>query len=135
MRKTKTSKQAESYANRAIKTSRAALLDDVCEGMYKEYINNNKRLPYDHVTNLLNELKPTEEWLTWNIINKAFMKYKASMKQRLKEKTQQPSCLSGIVIGGSKLGRISPSMISEISNVSSTYSSKIRCKRKWKQSS
>ena len=124
-RKTKTSKRAESYANRAIKTSRAALLDDVCEGMYKEYINNNNRLPYGHVTNLLNELKPTEEWLTRNIINKSFMKYKAAVKQRLEEKTRQPSRLRGTVIGGSKLGRSSPSMMSEISNVSSTFSSKI----------
>ena len=78
-RKTKTSKRAESYANRAIKASRAALLDDVYKGMYKEYMNNNKRLPYGHVTNLLNELKPIEEWLTRNIIKKAFMKYKASI--------------------------------------------------------
>ena len=78
-RKTKTSKRAESYANRAIKTSRAALLDDVCKGIYKECTNNNKRLPYGHVTNLLNELKPIEEWLTRNIIKKAFMKYKASI--------------------------------------------------------
>ncbi len=61
-RKTKKSKRIESYANRAIKSSRTALLDDVCEGMYKEYLDNNKRLPYGHVTKLLNELKLTEEW-------------------------------------------------------------------------
>ena len=63
-RKTKAFQRVESNANRAIKTSRAALLDNVCKGIYKEYINNYKGLPYGHIANLLNELKPTEEWLT-----------------------------------------------------------------------
>ena len=86
-RKPKTSQGFESYANRAIKRSRAVLLDDVCEGMYKEYLNKNRRLPYGHVTKLLNESKLTEEWLSRNIINKAFMNYKADnmIKKNLKK--------------------------------------------------
>ena len=53
------------------------------------------------------------------------MKYKAAMKERLEEKTGQPSCQHGAIIGGRKLGRISLSMMPEISYVSCTYSLKI----------
>jgi len=92
--------------------------------MYKEFLRNQNRLPYGHISNLLRELKPQEDWLTRNIINKAFMNYKGEMKQKLEERTQQPSNMSGHVVGGSSLGRVSPSMLSELSNVSSALGSK-----------
>ena len=76
VRPTKTSSKAQVYADRALRTSRNALLKDVCEGMYREYIHNNNRLPYGHITQLLKALKPREEWLNRNIINKAFMKFR-----------------------------------------------------------
>ena len=123
-RKTRMSKRAKTYADRAIKTSRNALLCDICEGMYREFLRNKKRLPYGHITNLLRELKPQEDWLTRNIINKAFMSYKREMKQKLEDNTQQPSNMHGQVVGGSSLGRVSPSLLSELSNVSSTLSKK-----------
>ena len=75
MRSTKTSKRVQSYANRAIQTSRKALLKDACDGMYNEYVRNNNKLPYAHVTNLVNELKQREGWITKNIVNKAFIQY------------------------------------------------------------
>ena len=103
-RKTRMSKRAKTYADRAIKTSRNALLCDICEGMYREFLRNKKRLPYGHITNLLRELKPQEDWLTHNIINKVFMSYKGDMKQKLEDKTQQPSNVHGQVVGGSSLG-------------------------------
>ena len=59
-RKTRTSKRVESYANCAIKTSRNALLIDICDGMYKEFVLNNHQLPYGHVMKLVNVLKPKE---------------------------------------------------------------------------
>ena len=122
-RKTRTSKRVKTYANRAIKSSRHALLRDVCEGMYKEFLHNKNRLPYGHVSNLLKELKPQETWLTRNIINKSFMNYREEMKQKLQVKTQQPSDMHSYVVGGSNIGRISPSMLSDLSNVSSSVSS------------
>ena len=48
--------------------------------MYKEFVHNNNRFPYVHVTHLLCELKPKETWVTQNIINKAFIKYRANQK-------------------------------------------------------
>ena len=90
-RKTQTLKRAIVYADRAIKISRNALLRDICEGIYIEFLRDQKRLQYDYITNLLRELKPQEDWLTRIIINKGFMNYKGKMKQKLKDKTQQPS--------------------------------------------
>ena len=113
-RKTRISKRVENYANRAIKTSRNALLSDICEGMYKEFVLNNHRLPYGHVTKLVNELKPKESWISRNIINKAFIKYRANQKK-------MKSC----EVGGSSKGvpdsiEIEPNLstLSDLSNVS-----------------
>ena len=47
------------------------------------------------------------------------------MKKKLEGKTQQPSILQVTIVGGSSLGRTSPSILSELSNVSSTHSSNI----------
>ena len=104
-RKTKISKRVEDYANRVIKISRAALLYAAVEDMYNVYLNTKNRLPYDHISNLLDELKAQEDWVTRSFIKKALMKYKAKMKNKiLEEKTQQPSSLQGTSIGCSTLG-------------------------------
>ena len=63
-RKTRTSKRAQYCADKAIQSSRNALLAAICEDMYKEFVHNNNRLPYGHVTHLLHELKPKETWMT-----------------------------------------------------------------------
>ena len=34
---------------------------DLCKGMYDAYKNNNNRLPYGHLNNLLKEVKPNED--------------------------------------------------------------------------
>ena len=52
-RKTKTSSRVQKYTNRALKSSKDALLADLCERMDEAYIHNGKRLPYGHVTKLL----------------------------------------------------------------------------------
>ena len=80
-RNTRTSKLVENYANYTIKNSRNALLSDVCEGIYKEFVLNNHQLPYGHVTKLVHELKPKEKWISRNAINKAFIKYRADQKR------------------------------------------------------
>ena len=113
-RKTKTSLRVQKYANRAIQSSRNALLEDVCEGMFEAYLNNGQRLPYGHVTNLLSELQTKEKWLSRNIINKAFMKYRHKKKNKVLEKEVNPvpDSISGI---GTNV-----STLSDLSNVSST---------------
>ena len=118
-RKTRTSKRVASYANRAIKTSRNALLTDICEGMYKEFVLNNHRLPYGHVTKLVDQLKPKETWISRNIINKAFIKYRFEQK-----KTKEPCKVEGSTTGSNEFPdsiEIEPNLstLSDLSNVSS----------------
>ena len=104
--KTRNSQRVIRYANRARKISRDALLSDLCKGMYEAYKKNNNRLPYGHLNNLLKEVQPDNEWMTRNMLNKAFIKYRS----------QQPTCDDlPIVVGVKK----SDSLLSELSNVSS----------------
>ena len=121
-RKTKTSLRAQNYANRAIKSSRKALLVDVCEGMHELALSNENRWTYGHVTNLVVELKPKEKWLSRNIMNKAFIKYRCGKKKELEQQKSKnvvpDSILSGI--------DTSISTMSELSNVSSTQGTIIR---------
>ena len=54
-------------------------------------LDNNNRLPYAYITKILNDLgkQPSFKWLTRNIVNKAFLKYKSDLeeeKKRQKEK-------------------------------------------------
>ena len=88
--------EATKYAKRALKNSRKALLLDICEGMIESYKQNNNRLPYGQVENLLKELKIKEPWMTRNIINKAFMKYRKDQDSENKKSdcaaTNNTSC-------------------------------------------
>jgi len=99
-----------------------ALLVDICEGMHEAALSNKNRLPYGHVTNLLVELKPKENWLTRNIINKAFIKYRCDKKkmelEQQKAQNVVPDSISGI--------GMSLSTLSELSNVSSTQETSTR---------
>ena len=115
-RKTRTSKRVENYANRAIKASRNALLVDVCEGMYKEFLRNNHRLPYGHVTKLLHQLKAEESWITKNMINKSFMKYRADQKKK-----KRPCCEDEGIPKSVEIEHNS-ALLSELSNVSNKTS-------------
>ena len=110
-RKTKTSSRVQKYANRALKSSKDALLADLCEGMYEAYIHNGNRLPYGHMTKLLKELKPKEEWLSRNILNKAFMKCRCK-KKKLEDRRDVKPVPDSISAVGTNL-----SALSELSNV------------------
>ena len=114
----KTSSRAQIYADRALKTSRNALLEDICEGMYGEFIRNNIRLPYDHVPQLLKALKPREFWLSRNIINKASIKFRKDIESRNELLVPESVGMTSSIC-------FSSSTIPEISNVSSTKSNKI----------
>ena len=64
--KTKNSKKVVTYANRAWKISRDALLQDLCKGVYKAYKKNSNRQPYGHLNNLLKGVKPDNDWMSQN---------------------------------------------------------------------
>ena len=50
-------------------------------------VDNNNCLPYAYTSKLLVDLKksPSFDWLTWNIVNKAFLKFKSEMIEREKK--------------------------------------------------
>ena len=116
-RKTNNSKKVAKYANQALKVSRNALLVELCRGMYEASKNNGNRLPYGHLAKLLKEVQPGNEWLSRNVLNKAFIKYRS--KQVLTDVAvvdkEPPKTISV---------KASGSLLSNLSNVSSTISSK-----------
>ena len=67
-----------------VKASRKGALDDICRKMHKAMVDNNNRLPYAYISKLLVDLKksPSFDWLTRNIVNKAFLKFKSKMIER-----------------------------------------------------
>ena len=119
-RVTKTSLRIQKFADKATRSSRKALLASLCNDMYKLYTKNGNRLPYGHISVILERLKPTEPWLTRNIINKAFIKYRKHGDVPKVEKAPQQVV---VVAGQSKKNGSSSSMldseISDLSNVSS----------------
>ena len=80
--------------------------------MYEAYIHNGKRLPYGFVTKLLKEVKPKEEWLSRNILNKVFMKSRCE-KKKFEDKRDVKPVPDSISAVGTIL-----SALSELSNVS-----------------
>ena len=119
-RNTRNSKKVARLANRDRKISRDAFLSDLCKGMYNVYVKNNNRLPYRHLEKLLNKVKPDYNWMTRNILNKAFRKYRLAIGQ--KNDSKSPSGHDNVpdMIGMKK----SDSLLLELSNVSSTAKSK-----------
>ena len=75
-RTTKISKQVAAAARGAQKASRKGALADITIGMAEAAAANGDKLPYGYVTKLLHELKPSMNWITRSIINKAFLKHK-----------------------------------------------------------
>ena len=116
VRPTKTSLKAQHYANRAIRSSRNALLSDICEGMYREFVCNENWLPYGHVTPLMKAIKPREPWLSCNVINKAFIKFRKDIACK-----NELLVLESVGVRSTSHDHCA-SNISDISNVSSTKS-------------
>ena len=62
---------------------------------------NNNRLPYAYITKLLNDLRnsPSFEWLTRNIVNKAFIKYKSQLESEKTKKSSERQRPTGTIVG------------------------------------
>ena len=71
-RQTPTSKRAAPATKRLVKASQNAALDSICASMAEAAHENKGKVPYGYVTDVVKEW----HWLTRNIINKAYMKYR-----------------------------------------------------------
>ena len=91
-------------------------------GIKKEFVRNKHKLPYVHVTNFVNELRQREDWVSKNIVNKAIIKYRKERAIReLRESLVTPPSVPNTISATST--HQSPSILSDLSNVSSTNSS------------
>ena len=89
--------------------------------MYDAYVQNDGRLPYRHLENIHKEGKPDNEWITRNILNKAFRKYRLEMDKKTESK---PPSESDNALPHNIQLKQSGSLLSDLSNVSSTGPSK-----------
>ena len=89
--KKKSTKKLSKESWSIVKASRKGALDDICIKMHTAMCSNNNRLPYGYVTKLLDDLKdaPSFQWLTRNIINKAFLSFKAKLEEQKKNQDQK----------------------------------------------
>ena len=103
--KSRNSQRVIRYANRAQKSPEMHSCQIYAKGCMTP-MNNNSMLPCGQLNNLLKEVKPGNEWMTRNMLNKAFMKHQH----------QQKTCDDVPTVVGVKK---SNSILSELSNVSS----------------
>ena len=75
-RKTRTSLNAETARKKQMKVSKDAALLSICEDMWKVSEQNNGKLPYGHVSEVLATFLPLYPWLTRDIINCRYIRFK-----------------------------------------------------------
>ena len=80
------SKHALSDAQKVVRKNKRACLINLCEMIHKKVMSNNGRMPYGYMTTFLEENKKSFDWLTRDIVNSAYTRFK---KGRL-EKSSVP---------------------------------------------
>ncbi len=68
------------------KRRRQLLLDQICkELMYIESTSPNGKTPWGTVTNIVNQMKDDNPWVTCNVITFAYKKFTNNLKKKLDE--------------------------------------------------
>ena len=99
---TRNSKKLSKESRSIIKASRKGALDNIRKKLHTAMLRNNNRLPYAHITKLLNNLgkTPNFNWLTRNnIANKAFLKFKANIEEEKKRHQKNDEMNKNKVVG------------------------------------
>ena len=80
---------------------RKGAFDDICKKMQKAMLLNNHQLLYAYITKLLGDLESSLsfKWLTWNILNKAFIKFKAKLESEKKKINNETQTSSSTIMG------------------------------------
>ena len=123
-RKTRNSRRVIHCANKAKRKSRDILLDKLCNGLFDAFKKNGNKLPYKHMSNLLKEVQPGNNWMTRNTLNKAFIKYKRSQLVKHDGCANPAEIPPATTVGLVETSTIS--LLSDLSNVSSKASSNSR---------
>ena len=69
-------RRAKSLSLKAERRNREATLIAICENIHEEVMNNDGKMPYGLLTLLAREWHLKFPWITRNIVNKRYMKYK-----------------------------------------------------------
>ena len=68
-------------SNKAERQNRESTLVAICENIHEEVQNNDGKMPYGLVSLLAREWHSKFPWITRNVVNKRYMKYKKQQVQ------------------------------------------------------
>ena len=75
-RKTSNSKKASEDGKRLARKNKRLVLDNICQCIHEEVKSNNGRMPHGYMRTILEENKSAFEWLTRDIVNSAYCRFK-----------------------------------------------------------
>ena len=87
-RKTLNSRHAAEDGKRLLRENKRAVLENLCKCIHSRVQKNNGRMPHGYMKTLLEENKNDFNWLTRDIVNSAYCRYKKRLK--LHSEHQQP---------------------------------------------
>ena len=74
--KFESTRRAKALSNKAERENREATLIAICKNIHEEVQNNDEKMPYGLVSLLAREWHSIFPWITRNIVNKRYMRYK-----------------------------------------------------------
>ena len=77
------SRNAITDAQRIVKVNKKACLENLCNLIHKKVLSNNGRMPYGYMNTLLEENKKSFHWLTRDVVNSAYTRFKKMKKKSL----------------------------------------------------
>ena len=88
-------------AQKLVKKNKKACIANLCEIIHKKVLENNGRMPYKFMSTLIKENKKSFNWLTRDMVNSAYTRFKK--KRRLEENPakEQPTIFQ-IQVDGEK---------------------------------
>lgn len=84
-RNTLNSQNASADAKRLVRENKKSVLVNLCRCIHRRVQNNNGRMPHGYMKTILDENKSSFEWLTRDIVNSAYTRF----KKRLKDHSEQ----------------------------------------------
>ena len=78
-------------AKQLVRQNKKACLLNLCETIHKKVQENNGRMPHKFMTTLLEENKKSFNWLTRDMINSSYTRFKKRKRLNKNESKEQPT--------------------------------------------
>lgn len=75
-RNTSNSKKASEDGKRLVRKNKRSVLENLCQCIHEEVKKNNGRMPHGYMNTILEENKHAFDWLTRDIVNSAYCRFK-----------------------------------------------------------